>query len=242
MSGHLLSKIVTKGPDKEVKRLLDEGTDPNYGYTFGSRSMLSRAAEYRKHKISELLLDYGADVDAEDEHGRTPLSWAAQNDSPKIVRALLENGAKIDSRDSCGRTPLSWAAEAGNPDVVDLLLSEGADRGLRDRDGLSPLLWSYTCGQKYLEAVQALLKIDPFVLYDWGWSKWNDERNRPRRTKIEERFLDEAWHVKPDWDWTYDSDGYPIFFNIDGEEIKGIECKKARLGSETDLTAWRQWY
>lgn len=231
-----LKKLVIKGPDYSVEELLKKGANANYREFRSGRSLLFEAADYRKRRIVELLLQHGAKVDEEDNNRRTPLSIAAEVDSLKIIQTLLKSGAKIDSQDCWGRTPLSYAAEKGHLKVIAFLLDKGADRGLRcDQGGFSPLLYSYTLGQGDLEEVQALLKVDPFTSQDFG-------ETRPDRTEVEERFLDEAWHVKQDWDWTLDSEGCPIFFNIDFEEIKGSQCSEARKEAGKDVSAWRQWY
>ena len=239
---HPLLTFVTKGPNWRVQGLLKQGADPNSLQGEHGRSPLWKAAEHRKRKIVEYLLLYRANVDEEDHDQRTPLSIAAQADSLEIVQTLLKSGAMVDSQDRWHRTPLSYAAEAGNPEVIAFLLKEGADRGLRGgKNRLNPLLYSSTSGQDNMEKVQALLKVDPFVSEDGKW-RWDHHPWRPQRFPIEERFLDEAWHIKPGWDWRYDSDRDPIFFNINGEEIKGIQCKEARVQVGDDSSVWAQWY
>lgn len=42
------------------------------------------------------LLNQGANVDAEDEYGRTPLSWAAGNGHEAVVRLLLEKRTNVN--------------------------------------------------------------------------------------------------------------------------------------------------
>jgi ankyrin repeat protein len=67
----------------------------------------------------------GANVDFQDEYGRTPLSLAAKEGHEARVKLLLETGkVNIGLKDKDGRTPMSWAAEGGHEAVVKLLLEQ----------------------------------------------------------------------------------------------------------------------
>lgn len=65
-------------------------------------------------QILELLLQYGANVEGSDFHGRTALSWAAEFCQYGAVKVLVEHGAKVNAEDSEWATPLSWLIHAGN--------------------------------------------------------------------------------------------------------------------------------
>jgi hypothetical protein len=59
--------------------------------------------------IVKLLLNKGADLEAEDDKGWTPLIHALlgeQIHSQEIVQHLLNNGSDLDAKDYLGRTPL----------------------------------------------------------------------------------------------------------------------------------------
>ena len=100
----------------------------------------SAVANSRDPAIIALLLDRGADIEAEYRHplsggsplstdGRTALHLAAQfNGEPAVVELLLDRGADIEARDRRGQTALHLAAEFnGEPAVIALLLDRGAD-------------------------------------------------------------------------------------------------------------------
>ncbi|EPE08548.1 ankyrin repeat protein [Ophiostoma piceae UAMH 11346] len=74
---------------------------------------LIAASYFGHHSIVKLLLDRGANAEAEDEDGRTPLLWAAENGHEAVDRS--------------GQTPLLWAAENGHGAVIRLLLDRGAN-------------------------------------------------------------------------------------------------------------------
>ena len=88
------------------------------------------------------LLDAGADIEAQDEHGGTPLHRAAGCSYKAAgVTALLDAGADIEARDRWGRTPLHHTAGAGwhSTAVITVLLDAGADIKARDGNGQTPL-------------------------------------------------------------------------------------------------------
>jgi ankyrin repeat protein len=53
-----------------------------------------------------VLLNAGANIDAEDEYGLSPLSQAARNGHVEVVNVLLNTGANIQRDDKDGLSPL----------------------------------------------------------------------------------------------------------------------------------------
>ena len=100
---------------------------------------LHYAATNPNPAVAALLLERGAEADAEDGSGRRALHLAALNPNPAVARLLLERGAAVDAEDGGGGRALHAAALNPNPAVAGLLLERGADIGGRNADGLTAL-------------------------------------------------------------------------------------------------------
>jgi ankyrin repeat protein len=104
----------------------------------------------------KVLLDAGANVEAEGMGKARPLHIAARRNEAAIVGLLLAHGAKVDPRDSEGMTPLLIAALSGSVDVALLLLDAGADPTAADTHWhATPLEYAALTGHKAV--VTALL-------------------------------------------------------------------------------------
>ena len=82
-----------------------------------------------------LLLDNGADKDAQNNSGNTPLSYAVGGNRRNLVEMLLEAGCNVNLRNEEGITPLMHAASHNRLDIVNMLLKAGANKMLEDREG-----------------------------------------------------------------------------------------------------------
>ena len=60
-------------------------------------------------EIGEMLLKYGADINALDHQKRTPLHLAVRQGNLKAAKMLLKHGARKDLKDENGMTPLDVA-------------------------------------------------------------------------------------------------------------------------------------
>lgn len=90
-------------------------------------SCLHLAAGYNRILIIDILLLFGADVNAKDEGGLTPLHNAASYGHSEAVKVLLSHGANVNSVDNWAFTPLHEAASKGRDDVSFILLDHHAN-------------------------------------------------------------------------------------------------------------------
>merc|ERR1711865_911372 len=95
----------------------------------------------------DLLIKFGADVDAAGLLGETPLHTAAQNNQYEVVESLCANSARVDARaGTAGWMPLHVACCEGHDEVAyKLVLHQPEISGsqklvdARTLDGLCPL-------------------------------------------------------------------------------------------------------
>jgi ankyrin repeat protein len=99
---------------------------------------LMYAAEIGSVDAMRLLIDRGANVNAQNAFGSTALMWSVSD--PAKVRLLLDHGAQVNTAARSGRTALIIAAFT-NPsaEVVRLLLAKGAKVGVMDARHVTPL-------------------------------------------------------------------------------------------------------
>src|SRR5690349_2198908 len=121
----------------QLKMLLDQKAGANVGDNRGITPLMY-AAEVGSVDAMRLLIDRGADVNAQNAFGSTALMWSAAD--PAKVRLLLEHGADANTAAKSGRTALIVAGFT-NPsaEVVRLLLAKGAKVDVQDLRHVTPL-------------------------------------------------------------------------------------------------------
>ena len=81
---------------------------------------------FKDGSVLRLLLEHGADVNAQSRDGRTPLHLASHYGALEVVRLLLEHGADVEAKRYDAKTALQVAADRGHDEVVKLLREHGA--------------------------------------------------------------------------------------------------------------------
>jgi len=125
-----------------MKKLLGRSENPEMGDALKRLDKLTREArmatvqvlkattavsKFPDHAgVIQLLLEHGADVNAQAKDGSTPLHEASRFGTAKTARLLLEHGASVEVKDAQGRTPIQVASTSRNAEVMELLLEHGA--------------------------------------------------------------------------------------------------------------------
>lgn len=103
--------------------------------TENSRTPLMHAASLQdpgsRNKFTHLLLEKGADVNCQDEDGRTALSLACELGHLDVVKLLVQFNADPDISDAWGNSALMYAAFSGQSQVLEFLVRAFKRLGLR---------------------------------------------------------------------------------------------------------------
>ena len=92
-----------------------------------------------------MLLDHGANLNAENDEGKIPLHLVSQDDYDSqehgvdIAQLLLQRGVDVHSQDKDHDTPLHSAAFSGMLEIARVLLDRGADVNAENKQGRTPL-------------------------------------------------------------------------------------------------------
>jgi Ankyrin repeats (3 copies)/Ankyrin repeat len=145
-----------------VRRLLAAGADPNAAGNHRHSGPLHYAADgyingpawdaKRQVKTIGVLLDAGADINAQDKNGAAPLHRAVRTRCAAAVRCLLKVGADPTLKNKPGSTPFHLAvqdtgrggtgadvARAAQREIIRAFLSLGVSKALKDGKGKSVL-------------------------------------------------------------------------------------------------------
>jgi ankyrin repeat protein len=125
--------------DVAVFLIVEHLQDVNGRAFFTEESPLHVSSRRGHADVAQLLLEHGADADAQDDKKRTPLLRASIHGHVKVARVLLEHGADTEARDNNSWSPLELASYEGHVEVAQVLLEYGADVKAQGRDNGTPL-------------------------------------------------------------------------------------------------------
>jgi ankyrin repeat protein len=91
------------------------------------QSLPLHVAASRGIQYTDLLLQFGADVNGTSASHGTALQWAAAEGSLETVDLLIEHGADVNAKAGWKGTALLAAVQANNLPVVEALIKHGAD-------------------------------------------------------------------------------------------------------------------
>lgn len=126
----ILLEAASRGDVEEVKKMLDYGVDPNLANDDGLTA-LHQACIDECDDIAELLVEYGAYIDAEDRELWTPLHASAACGNFSMVEYLVDHGASVVALNSDGNLPVDLLED--DEDLKDYLLKEMDKHGFDER-------------------------------------------------------------------------------------------------------------
>ncbi|KAJ3499541.1 hypothetical protein NLG97_g247 [Lecanicillium saksenae] len=116
---------------------------------------------------AQILSRRGADLNAQDFHGRSVLHWFTIHGCRDTVSFLLQSGADVNKQDHCGQTALHWAVASNYPIIVRRLLRGKVSASVQADDGSTAM---------HIAAYTGRLDIVTLLLSD----KTRRERRRER--------------------------------------------------------------
>jgi ankyrin repeat protein len=97
------------------------------------------AFSIRYMPMVKLLVEKGADVNAQASSGATPLFWAVMREQRDELQYLIDHGANVNAADAYGDTILGMVLHMQYTSMIQILLDHGADVNAVDQSGHRPL-------------------------------------------------------------------------------------------------------
>ncbi|CAI9744532.1 E3 ubiquitin-protein ligase MIB2-like [Octopus vulgaris] len=159
-----LSKIIS-GDEYHIKKFVKDNkqeineTDP-WGLT-----RLMVACRLGSTSLINKLLEFGAEVNKEDNNKNSALHYAVRSNQPTLVTFLASKGADVKKCNAQGNSLLHLAVETGSKDMVEAVLRVTENKkeqiNKRNVNGDTPLLLA--CHRGNTEVIQQLLLYKPDV-------------------------------------------------------------------------------
>ena len=174
-----------------IVKLLIDASGESVDVTICGKTFLHRTCRSNL-ETARFLVEYGADVNLQDDEGKLPLHVAAKEGNIDIVRFLLEQGSEVDVADDCGSVPLLLAAEHGNEKTSKLLLKHSNSVFITNQNSDTAL--HIAARHRLVNVVQSLLNLDTFKKQLSACGQMKEEflqsfllkRNRHGRTALHE--------------------------------------------------------
>ena len=152
-ANHELFNAVRQLDIEAVEQAIADGA--NINAKSSGLASLHLATIQGQHRISELLIASGADVNAKSDESGTPLHYAANHGNKEIAELLIAAGVDVNAKYQDGRTPLHLATSNNHKDIAKLLIAKGSDVNAQDEGGRTILHDATGYGHK--EVVKLLI-------------------------------------------------------------------------------------
>lgn len=113
-----------------------------------SNTLLHIAVQKGFLKTAKLLIESGANVNAQNNNNDIPLHSAAQNDNLEVLKYLLEYNANVDKQNKQGDTPLHLAAHWKRVKNIETLINNEASISRKNSKGRTFLDCAEQAGNK----------------------------------------------------------------------------------------------
>lgn len=114
---------------------LDFNGDNLLSYTLRAKSVYS--------KLIKSIIDAGAEINIQDDQGRSPLYYAIESHTAyEVIHELVSSGADVSSVDNNGATPLHYAASICSAEQLSYLIRDGAPVNIEDNFGVTPIQYA----------------------------------------------------------------------------------------------------
>ncbi|NTU30798.1 ankyrin repeat domain-containing protein [Brevibacillus sp. HB1.1] len=135
-----------------------------------NNKMLAAAAEGKTDEVKASLAA-GAEINAQDDRGRTAAMAATHGNHVETVKVLIEAGADINIQDDRQDNPFLYAGAEGYLEILKLVIDAIPDTKIYNRFGGTPLIPAAEHG--YVEVAKELLTrtdVDVNHVNNPGWT------------------------------------------------------------------------
>ncbi len=109
----------------------------------GNNTPLHEAVAARNLLMVKLLIENGADVNANNDEKVTPIYYAANSPNPAFVEYLISKGANVNSQSNDPECPTPiFNAAVDHIKTLEVLIKNGADLKIKNTKGLNVLEWA----------------------------------------------------------------------------------------------------
>lgn len=127
-----------KGQESKLVKLIEEEAEIDLGDDM-EKTALHYAATNGHFNVARILLEHGADANAQDENGSTPLLLLRRNHET-LISLLIKFGADINACNFEGKSICHIAAEKHSIEFMQTIIANKCNLNLADKKGITPII------------------------------------------------------------------------------------------------------
>ncbi len=141
----ILIEVVRQNDLELLQYLIERSVDLNAQESEDGLTPLMVAIEEGNSEIANVLIQNGANLDAQNDYGDTALTLAVEQSHQlkkivPLIKLLIEKNADINLQNNEGKTALVIAIDKKAYEIVRILVENGANIGLGDKKGNNALM------------------------------------------------------------------------------------------------------